>query len=269
MRMQRWHLVLPLLTFLVACGLNVFPVSKDSELGKQVDTEIRNNPKLYPIMKGHDDVRAYVRGVAAKVLQSPDVKYRGTFPYTVEIIQDDKTVNAFCTPGGYIYVYTGLLKFVENEATLAGVLAHEIAHAERRHSTQHLTQQLGIEEGLNMALGKNPSKVTQIVTNLGANAWLLQNSRSEEKEADDYSFKYLRSTTYYPGAIKFFFQKMLRTNQEGGAVQQTIARFLSDHPLSQDRLDDIETLCRDNHVPPPTEKTLGTMTYRSLLSKLP
>jgi predicted Zn-dependent protease len=252
-----------------ACGLNIFPVSKDTELGKQVDGQIRSNPKQYPIMKGHDDVRTYVRGVAQQVLTSPDVKYRGTFPYTVEIIQDDKTVNAFCTPGGYIYVYTGLLKFVENEATLAGVLAHEVAHAERRHSTQRMTKQLGVQEALNIALGKSPGKIESIVSNLGANAWLLQNSRGDEAEADEYSFKYLRATKYYPGAIKFFFEKMLRTNKDPGGVQATLATFLSDHPLSESRLDDIEKLCSDNHVAPPVEASLRTIPYRSLVSKLP
>ena len=53
-------------------------------------------------------------------------------------------LNAFCTPGGYIYVYTGLIKYLDNEAQLAGVLGHEIAHADLRHVTDQLTEQYGV-----------------------------------------------------------------------------------------------------------------------------
>ena len=252
------------------CGINIFPVSKDVELGKQVDKEIRGNAKQYPIMKGHDDVRQYVRTVANTVLQSSEVKYRGTFPYTVDIIQDDKTVNAFCTPGGYIYVYTGLLKYIDNEATLAGVLAHEIAHAERRHATQHMTNALGMQELVNVALGNSPSQVAKIGANLFSGLALLQHTRSEEAEADEYSFKYLKSTaTYYPGGIKYFFEKILRTNKGGGAVDNTLNRFLSDHPLSEDRLNAIETLLKDNKIGPPSEQTLRMAAFKSMQGKLP
>ena len=61
------------------------------------------------------------------------------FDWELKIIHDDETLNAFCAPGGYIYVYTGLIKFLAHEDNLAGVIGHEIAHADLRHSTQQLT----------------------------------------------------------------------------------------------------------------------------------
>ena len=78
-------------------------------------------------------MKEYVSGLGNYVVNNSSyIKYKNVFPYKIEIIQDDSTVNAFCIPGGYIYVYTGLIKFLNNEAALTGVIAHEIAHAENR-----------------------------------------------------------------------------------------------------------------------------------------
>ena len=96
--------------------LNMFPVSKDVELGKQFDGEIRNNPKEYPILKNRPDIKTYVTNVGNKILASPDILLKDQFEYQFEIIKDDSTINAFCTPGGYVYVYTGLLRYLDNEA---------------------------------------------------------------------------------------------------------------------------------------------------------
>ena len=63
----------------------------------------------------------------------------------LRIIHDDSTLNAFCTPGGYIYIYTGILKFLDSEDEFAGVLGHEIAHADLRHSTRQMTKQYGVQ----------------------------------------------------------------------------------------------------------------------------
>ena len=131
--------------FFVGCGVNIFPDSEDIKLGQQMDEEIRKNPKQYPIMQDHPEVKQYVMDVGNKVLSSPYITKRGIYAYKYEIIHDDSTINAFCTPGGYIYVYTGLLKFVDNEATLAGVMGHEIAHAERRHTTNRITKAYGAQ----------------------------------------------------------------------------------------------------------------------------
>ena len=90
-----------------------------------MDAEIRKQPQEYPILSNRPDVKLYVEEIGRKILASPDVKKRGVYAYRFEIIADDKTINAFCTPGGYIYVYTGLLKFLDNEASLAGVIGHE------------------------------------------------------------------------------------------------------------------------------------------------
>jgi predicted Zn-dependent protease len=243
--------------------INVFPVSKDIELGKQIDVEIRKNPKEYPILKDHPDVKAYVENIGKKILGSPDIVYRNQFAYQFEIIKDDSTVNAFCTPGGYVYVYTGLLKFLDNEATLAGVIAHEIAHAEKRHSTNKMTTQYGVQTVIGLASGKigeSGTQVASVVAGLG----LLKYNREEEEEADTYSFKYLQSTEYYPGAIRYFFEKV-GVGRKGSAFEQ----LLSTHPLPQDRFDHVNKLLSDSGNMQPNEFNLFEERYQKFKRTLP
>lgn len=242
--------------------LNIFPVSKDIELGKQVDAEIRNNTKEYPILKNKPHVQTYIENIGKKVLASPHIKYSKTFAYKFEVIDDDSTVNAFCIPGGYIYVYTGLIKFVDNEATLAGIIAHEIAHAELRHSTKKITQQLGIQVALELASGRIGTTGTQVagaVAVLG----LLKFSRVEEEEADAYSFKYLQATEYYPGAIKYFFEKV-GLDRKGSAFE----KLLSTHPLPKERFDHINKLIIESGIAQPSEANLFTERYNKFKNTL-
>lgn len=241
----------------------IFPPSQDIGLGQQLDKEIRANPKEYPILNDATS-RQYVQNIVNSVIQAPEVQYRGTFPYTTEIIRDDKTVNAFCTPGGYIYVYTGLIKLLDNEASLAGVLGHEIAHAERRHSANRMAKAYGAQIITGVVLGNSPDRTAEVAANMFTGLALLKNSRDDESEADDYSFKYLRSTKWYPGAISYFFEKV-KGQSSGGAVE----RLLSTHPLPQDRLDAVTKRVNDAKLPPPTEQNLLSTPYRTFKKRLP
>ena len=245
-------------------GVNLFPDSKDVELGKQVDEEIRKNPKEYPILKGRTDVKEYVERIGKQILSSPEVKKRETYAYTFEIIHDDSTINAFCTPGGYIYVYTGLLKFVDNEATLAGVLGHEIGHAERRHATRRMTSAMGVQILLGVVLRQNPTQAAQIAGNLFGGLALLKNSRDDEIESDTFSINCLKSTDYYPGGITYFFEK-IGQGRKGGAFE----RLLSTHPLPQDRIENVEKLVKELNILAPTPQNLFSARYQEFKSKLP
>ncbi|HXG38280.1 MAG TPA: M48 family metallopeptidase [Bacteroidota bacterium] len=247
-----------------ALGFNLFPESKDIELGRQIDQEIRKNPQAYPILSGRPDVKAYVETIGKKILASPEVKRKDQFAYVFEIINDDSTINAFCTPGGYIYVYTGLLKFVDNEATLAGVLGHEIAHAERRHATRRMSSALGVQILLSIVLGENPTQAAQLAGNLFGGLALLKNSRDDETESDTYAFKYLQSTEYYPGAIRYFFEKIGQGRRSGA-----LERLLSTHPLPQDRIENVERMLKQANVPEPSEQNLFAIRYQNFKRTLP
>ena len=248
-------------------GINPFPDSKDIELGKQIDQEIRKNPKEYPMMTDRPDVKTYVENIGRKILASPDITKRGIYAYQFEIIHDDSTVNAFCTPGGYIYVYSGLLKFLDSEASLAGVVGHEIAHAERRHATRRMTTSLGYQIVLSVLLGGNPGETEKIAGNLFSGLALLKNSRGDEEEADNFSIRYLRSTEYYPGAIKYFFEKISASGDRSRAG--ALERFLSTHPLPQDRIDNVNKQMEQMGNPVANDTNLASSRFQEFKKTLP
>ena len=254
------------LSFVIGCGVNIFSDADDLKLGQQMDEQIRKNSKEYPILEGHPGVKQYVMEVGNRVLASPAITKRGIYSYKYEIIQKDSIINAFCTPGGYIYVYTGLLKFVDNEATLAGVMGHEIAHAERQHASKRITKAYGVQMLLSVALGQNPSQIAAMTANLFTGLGLLANSRSDESEADEYSMKYLSSTQYYPGGITYFFKKIEGEKSRGGG---TIERLLSTHPLPQDRIDHVNEILKSMGNPQPTDPNLFAKRYLAFRKTLP
>jgi beta-barrel assembly-enhancing protease len=249
-----------------ACGVNIFSDSYDVQLGEKLDKEIRANTKEYPILQGAPEAKAYVRNIVNTVLASPEVKKRGVYAYQVELIRDDKTINAFCTPGGYIYVYTGLLKFLDNEASLAGVLGHEIAHAELRHATKRMTTAYGAQILVAAVLGENPSTVAQIAANLFTNLGLLKNSRDDEMESDNYSMLYLKSTSYYPGAIKYFFDKV---GTAGKSNPGSVEKLFLTHPPSQERADNVDAHMREWGIASPDESAIRSKEYQAMRKKLP
>lgn len=256
------------LSLLYSCGANIFSTKDDIELGKQLDAEIKSMPKDYPMLQGHEEVKSYVSGLGKYILtNSPKIEYNNIFPYQFQVI-NDTIVNAFCTPGGYIYVYTGLMNYVDNEATLAGVVAHEIAHAERRHMTQRLTSYYGVSFVLSLVLGNNPNSIAEIAANLFVGLGFLANSRSDEREADDYSIKYLATTQYYPGAIKFFFDKIVADQKAKGTTPGGLDRLLSTHPLPQDRIDNVATQLSTLKINTDPTRGLNVEKYNEIKSQL-
>lgn len=252
-----------------SCGANLFSVNDDVTIGKDIDIQIRADRQNYPIMEGNDDVRSYVSGIGRNILNSSTaIQYKNIFPYKFDVIRDDSTVNAFCVPGGYIYIYTGLIKFLNSEAALAGVMAHEIAHAERRHMTQRLTSYYGVSTVLSLVLGSNPNQFAEIAANLFVGLGFLANSRSDETEADDYSIKYLRTSQYYPGSIIFFFDKIREEQRKKGTTPGSLERLFATHPLPQDRIDNVfEEL---NKIKPRPDSTKGLFPerYQEIKAKL-
>lgn len=253
------------LTLSACIDVNLFPPSEDARLGAELDREIRANPRQYRILQ-NAEAQQYVQSIVDRIVTAPGIRYRGMFAYRVTLLHDDQTVNAFCTPGGYIYVYTGLLKFVDNEATLAAVLAHEIAHAERRHATERMTKALGAQLLTDIVLGKRLDRTAELAANLFTGLALLANSRSDEAEADAFSFRYLRSTPWYPGALVFFFEKL---SQQRQSRLPALERLLSTHPLPEDRIEAMRKRIREAALPPPTEQNLRSQPYRAFLQKLP
>ena len=247
---------------------NIFSDKDDVELGEQFDKEIKANPKEFPMLQGHQDIKDYISSMGKEILNSPKIKKRSIYPYQFQVI-DDTIINAFCTPGGYVYIYTGLMKFLDNESGLAGVVGHEIAHAERRHVTQRLTAYYGVSMLLGFILGGNPSMLAEIAANLFVGLAFLKNSRDDETEADYYSIQYLKSTKWYPGGITFFFDKIKEEQRKNGTTPGGLDRMLSTHPLPNDRISFVnKELGKMNPKPDPT-KGLFTDEYQVMKQKLP
>jgi len=208
---------------------NAFSISDDKNLGIQVSNEINTTPAQYPLVarSANPSAYAYLESIRDKILNSGEVTHKADFAWELKIIKDDNTLNAFCTPGGYIYVYTGLIKFLDSEDDLAGVMGHEMAHADLRHSSKSMTTEYGLQTVLGVLLGNDTSLVTNIAKNLGT----LKYSRCHESEADAYSVNYLSKTNYRCNSAATFFEKLLSTGQAGSTPA-----FLSTHPSPDDRV---------------------------------
>lgn len=105
--------------FLAACDKNdnvvLFSINDDKELGAQVSEQIENDTTFNLMSRSeYPEAYAYLDGMVNEILNSGEVTYRDEFVWEVTLIDNDSTLNAFATPGGYIYVYTGLIKYLDN-----------------------------------------------------------------------------------------------------------------------------------------------------------
>ncbi len=258
---MKFFLLSFLTLLLVGCSsgvnLNLFSIEEDKEFGKKVAAEIEADPKFKLLDSiQNQEVYSYVYKIRNEILESGNVVHKNDFDWRIRIIQDDSTLNAFCTPGGYIYVYTGILKFLDSEDQLAGVMGHEIAHADLRHSTRQMTEMFGIQLILELIAGDSKS-VKDITSGLIG----LTFSRSHEKEADEQSVNYLCPTKYNAAGGSGFFEKLIK---KGNSNNPPV--FLSTHPDPGNRVEKFKEI--------KTEKgCTGIETYASefkrIMSKLP
>jgi len=155
---------------------------------------------------------------------------------------DDKTVNAWCMPGGKIVVYTGLLPITQNEAALAVVMGHEVSHAIFQHGNERMSAQLGAQvvgAGLSVALSSKPAE-TQNIFNAAygvgtAVGVLLPFSRKHELEADHYGLIWAAMAGYNPREAVPLWQRM-----ESMSAGSKPPEFLSTHPSEGKRIEQLE-----------------------------
>ena len=107
-------------------GINLFSVQDDIDLGMQVSDQIEADAATYPVLSEalYPEAYGHIRRIRDEILDNADVDNEEVFAWDVKLIEDDKVLNAFCAPGGYIYVYTGLIKYLDSEDQLAGVMGH-------------------------------------------------------------------------------------------------------------------------------------------------
>ncbi|MBZ4330534.1 M48 family metallopeptidase [Corallococcus interemptor] len=202
---------------------------QENQLGLQVKKELETKENIQYVED--PEVLAYVRGISQPILAQAN-KDRSGVKWKVNVINDPKTVNAFATPGGFLYVYTGLLLAADTEAELAGVMAHEAGHVVGRHSARAMVNAYGLQAITQVALGQNPSTAAQIAAQLAGGGLQLAHSRSEETEADEYGAKYASASGFDPNGLITFFQKL----QKEQGHTPGVLKWLSTHPTSEDRI---------------------------------
>jgi predicted Zn-dependent protease len=201
-------------------------VEKEVALGRQLAAEVDRQAKFI------DDpmITEYVNRVAQNLVLHSDAKV----PFTVKVIDSDE-VNAFALPGGFFYVNKGLILASDNEAELAGVMAHEISHVIARHAVENQTKanlmQYGTLAGI-ILLGGIPGMVLQNTAGIGMMTAFMKFSRSAEAEADKLGTEYLYAAGYDPTALATMFEKLEAKNKKKPG---TIAKIFADHPAPADR----------------------------------
>ena len=264
-RLMRLIALLPMLLLAAACSTNPATGKQSFTAFMSKEDELRigaeEHPKLIKEFGGaYTDakLRAYIRRIGLKLAGFSETR---DLPYTFTILNDDK-VNALALPGGYVYITRGLLALAENEAEMAGVLAHEIGHVTARHSAERYSTAMATNIGLMLlgVIGSSaglPSGVGRII-GFGAQAALRGYSREQELEADMLAVRYMTRAGYSPDGMTSFFYKMqahaeLERAMEGkqGEAENNI---MSTHPRTAQRINQAIGLAK---VAPVGDPVLG------------
>jgi predicted Zn-dependent protease len=212
----------------VGKGVNFYSIEREIALGKQLAQQVDRQSKIV-----NDPVIAeYVNRIGQNLVRNSDAKV----PFTIKVI-DGEEVNAFALPGGFFFVYTGLILKADTESELAGVMAHEIAHVAARHGTRAATKgelaQIGmIAASIVIPYGWTGYAVQQAASMIIPIGFLTF-SRGNEREADHLGLQYMYKAGYDPTAFVDFFEKIetLEKTKPG-----SVAKVFSNHPQTDDRI---------------------------------
>lgn len=205
-------------------GIQVLQISNLSDaqevrLGRQINQQLVRGGKIN--LSRNTQLNQYLNEIGQRLAQNSD---RPNIPYTFQVV-NDRTINAFATMGGFVYINTGLMLEADNEAELASVMAHEIGHITARHAIKQMRDS-AISQGLLSAAGLNENTAVQIGVKL---ALSLPNSREDELEADQLGLITLEQTGYAPSAMVSFMKKLLKK-------RGSVPAFLSTHPATSERI---------------------------------
>lgn len=199
---------------------------KEVRQGREAAAEVDRQAKFI------DDplITEYVNRVGQNIVLHSDAKV----PFTIKVIDSDE-VNAFALPGGFFYVNKGLLLAADNEAELAGVMAHEIAHVAARHAVENQAKASLLEYaalGASIFLGGIPGMIYQNTAGIGLLGIFMKFSRGAEEEADKLGIQYMYAAGYDPGAMATMFEKLEAKNKKKPGF---ISRAFATHPAPPDR----------------------------------
>jgi predicted Zn-dependent protease len=213
-------------------GFNLFSTSQDVDVGRNASAEINKQVHLIRDARVVDYVTDLGKRLATVAPnQSSGTKYAWTFR-----VVNSSDINAFALPGGFIYVNRGAIEAAQDEAQIAGVLAHEEGHVVMRHGTHQASEMMLAQAPLSILMGllgqssSLLSQLAQVGLSFGVNSILLRNSRAAESQADEVGTYILYQSGYDPHGMAQFFHII-----EQKYPQRTI-QFFSDHPNPGNRI---------------------------------
>lgn len=204
-----------------------YSLETEIRIGKEYSQQVEASVKMVqdPV------VTEYVNRIGQNLVRNSDAKV----PFTIKVIDSDE-VNAFALPGGFFYVNSGLILAADEEAELAGVMAHEIAHVAARHATRQMTRGNWANIGTIplIFVGGGIGYAARSLASLALPMTFLSFSRGFEAEADYLGLQYMYKTGYDPQAFVSFFEKLQAKEKKKPG---TLARAFSTHPQTPDRIE--------------------------------
>jgi predicted Zn-dependent protease len=241
----------------IGAGMNLYSLDKETTLGKQLSLEVEQSTRLVtdPV------VTEYVNRIGQNIVRNSDAKV----PFTIKVIDDDE-VNAFALPGGFFYVNSGLILAADNEAELAGVMAHEIAHVAARHATKNATRsQLWNLVSIPLIFAGGPAGyAVREAAGLLLPMSFLKFSRNAEQEADLLGVEYEYAAGYDPQAFVEFFEKLEVHDKKHHSA---IAKAFSTHPMTEDRVKAAQRAIAI-YLPPREEYVVTTSDFEDVKERL-
>jgi predicted Zn-dependent protease len=236
---------------------NWYSLEKEIAMGKQYAAQVEQTAKMVqdPV------VTEYVNRIGQNLVRNSDARV----PFTIKVIDSDE-VNAFALPGGFFYVNSGLILAADEEAELAGVMAHEIAHVAARHGTRQMTR----FNWANLAtiplifVGGGIGYAAQGIVSIGLPMAFMKFSRGFEAEADYLGLQYMYAAGYDPQAFIAFFEKIQAKEKKKPG---TLAKAFASHPQTPERIA-VSQKEINNVLPPRPQYIVTTSEFDEVKARL-
>jgi beta-barrel assembly-enhancing protease len=240
----------------VGSGIDFYSLDREMALGRQLSQEVESSCRLVtdPV------IDEYINRIGQNLVRHSDARV----PFTIKVL-DNQEVNAFALPGGFFYVDSGLILAADNEAELAGVMAHEIAHVAARHATKNMTR----AQIWNMAavplifIGGPIAYAVSEVAGLAVPLSFLKFSRDAEREADLLGLEYDYATGYDPQAFVQFFEKLNVEKKK----PNFLAKAFATHPMNVERIEAAQDEIR-KYLPDRPEYIVDTSEFENIKARL-